>query len=117
MRRLLVVFDPLFVILFVAIGRDTHDEPSTLGGLATTAAPLLVALAAGWLVARIWRDPEGLLTGILVASVTLAGGMALRALVFDEGTAAAFVVVATAFLGGSIIGWRLIAARFTAAPD
>jgi hypothetical protein len=33
--------------------------------------------------------------------------MVVRRLVFDDGTAAAFVVVATVFLGVFLVGWRL----------
>jgi len=36
-------------------------------------------------------------------------GMVLRRTVFDRGTAAAFVVVATLFVGLFLVGWRLIA--------
>jgi uncharacterized membrane protein required for colicin V production len=33
--------------------------------------------------------------------------MLLRNLLFDDGTATAFVIVATLFLGVFIVGWRL----------
>jgi hypothetical protein len=38
-------------------------------------------------------------------------GMVLRNLVFDRGTAPAFVIVATAFLGATMLGWRRLATR------
>jgi hypothetical protein len=38
---------------------------------------------------------------------TVALGMVLRKLVFDEGTATAFVIVATVFTGAVSNGWRL----------
>jgi hypothetical protein len=113
-HRLLLLLDPVVVVAFVAIGRDTHDEAPTLGGLMVTAAPFLIALAAGWLAARAWRDPAGIPTGAVVAAVTLVLGMALRRTIFDEGTAVAFVVVATLFLGIAMLGWRAIAGRFLA---
>jgi hypothetical protein len=108
--RLLLLLDPAFVLLFVTIGRDTHDEGGDFGDVVTTAAPFLIALAAGWTAARVWRDPVGLGTGIIVTAVTLIGGMVLRNLVFGEGTAPAFVVVAALFLSASLLGWRLAAA-------
>jgi predicted nicotinamide N-methyase len=40
-------------------------------------------------------------------------GMVLRNLVFDLGTAPAFVVVATLFLGATMLGWRRLAARYS----
>jgi hypothetical protein len=35
--------------------------------------------------------------------------MLLRNLVFDDGTAASFVIVASVFLGTFLVGWRAIA--------
>ena len=43
--------------------------------------------------------------------ITVALGMVLRNLVFDRGTAAAFIVVASVFLGISMNGWRIISTR------
>ena len=43
---------------------------------------------------------------------TVAVGMLLR-VVSGQGTAAAFIVVALAFLGLFMLGWRLLAGRFT----
>ena len=111
-RRFLLGLDALGVIAFVAIGRDTHDRESTLAGLAGTAAPFLIALAAGWLAARAWRSPASLRTGAIVWAVTLAGGMLARRLVVGDGTAPAFVLVAAAFLAAFLFGWRMAAARF-----
>jgi hypothetical protein len=112
MQRAWLLLDPIVVVAFVAIGRDTHDEAPTLGGLMVTAAPFLIALGAGWLAARAWRRPTAISTGAIVAGVTLVLGMVLRRTVFGEGTAIAFVVVATLFLGAAMLGWRAIAGRF-----
>jgi hypothetical protein len=113
MHRLLLVLDPIAVVGFVAIGRDTHDEDATLAGLVETAAPFLIALGLGWLAFRAWRTPLRLSTGAGIAGVTIVLGMLLRRVVFDEGTAAAFVVVATVFLGAALVGWRVVAGRFS----
>lgn len=109
MTRLLLAFDPAFVVLFVAIGRDAHGEESTVGSVLTTAAPFLIALAAGWTAARAWRDPTGLRTGAGVVAVTLVGGLLLRNLAFGDGTAPAFVLVAAGSLTVFLIGWRRVA--------
>ena len=50
----------------------------------------------------------GALTGLLVWVSTLVGGMLLRAAT-GQGTATAFILVATGFLGVTLIGWRLLA--------
>jgi hypothetical protein len=100
--------DTFAVVLFVAIGRRNHDEDPGIGGLVDTAAPFLVALAIAWLVLRAWQRPTDLRTGLGVWAIVVAGGMLLRHFVFDDGTAASFVIVATLFLGLFIVGWRAV---------
>lgn len=74
-------------------------RPPGLAGFAGTAWPFLAGLAAGWGLWRVWRRPEALLpAGVGVWVTTVAVGMALRA-VSGQGTAAAFVIVASVFLG------------------
>lgn len=107
MTKLLLALDPGFVVVFVAVGRDAHDEAG--GTVVGTAAPFLIALAAGWVAARAWRDPFGIRTGIVAAAVTICGGMLLRSFAFGEGTAPAFVTVAALFLSVTLIGWRAAA--------
>ncbi|MBA9007506.1 MULTISPECIES: DUF3054 domain-containing protein [Thermomonospora] len=103
------LLDVVGVVVFVAIGRASHDESGTLAGIASTAWPFLVGLAAGWAVVRAWRRPQALFpAGAGVWAVTVAGGMALRA-VSGQGTALAFVIVATLFLALVLLGWRLVA--------
>ena len=101
--------DALAVIVFVIIGRTAHDEESTLAGLVGTAAPFLIALVAAWLVVRAWESPLSWPTGIGVWIVTAAGGMLLRRFVFNDSTAASFIVVGSVFLGVSLLGWRALA--------
>lgn len=99
---------------FVVLGRRTHDEPETLAGVLRTAAPFMVGLAAAWIALRAWRRPEAVATGVGVLVVTVAVAMVLRRTLFDEGTAASFVVVATGFLAVGFVGWRLVAAGIAA---
>jgi hypothetical protein len=100
--------DTFTVVLFVAIGRREHERDSAIAGLISTAAPFLIALAIAWLVLRAWRHPTTVWpTGIGVWAVVVIVGMLLRNLLFDDGTATAFVIVATLFLGLFIVGWRL----------
>ena len=45
-------FDVAAVLLFVAIGRRSHDESgSAISGIVAVAAPLLIGLVVGWLIA------------------------------------------------------------------
>lgn len=98
--------DVLLLLVFAAIGRASHNESST--GLFETAWPFLGALAAGWLIMRAWRHPRRILwTGLGVWAVTVIGGMLLR-LASGQGTAFAFILVATASLGLLLIGWRVL---------
>lgn len=108
-RPLLLSWDLTNVLFFVATGRTAHDIDTGLGAYVRIAAPFVIALALAWLVARAWRDATSWRTGVIVWTVTVAGGMALRRLVFDRSTALAFVIVTTLYLGAVLLGWRLIA--------
>jgi peptidoglycan/LPS O-acetylase OafA/YrhL len=108
--------DVAAVLVFVVLGRRSHHEDgSWIAGTVRVAAPFLIALAAGWLLARAWRAPSAMVTGVVVWLVTVALGMVLRHTVFDRGTPAAFVIVATIALGVLLLGWRAIA-RWRASP-
>lgn len=107
----LLGFDVVVVVVFVMLGRETHDEGNAFVDIISTAAPFLIALGLGWAITRAWVRPIDIRRGLGVAAVTVAGGMLLRRAVFDDGTAAAFVIVATAFNLAGMAGWRLLAAR------
>lgn len=108
----LLLLDAALVIAFAALGRRSHDEGTALSGVLEVAAPFLIALAAGWLAARAWRAPTALPTGVVVWTVTVVGGLALRSVVFDRGIAVSFMIVAALTLGALLLGWRA-AARLT----
>jgi hypothetical protein len=103
-----VGLDVFIVILFVAIGRRNHEESSAFADVVETGAPFLIGLAIGWLATRAWRRPSALRIGLVIWPVTVLAGMIVRRAVFDRGTATAFVVVATVFLGAGLVGWRAI---------
>ncbi|HSF85521.1 MAG TPA: DUF3054 domain-containing protein [Acidimicrobiia bacterium] len=98
------------LLLFVVLGRRTHEEAETLSGVLRTAAPFMLALLAGWTVTSAWTRPARLPVGLGVLVATIGIGMPLRRIVFDEGTATPFVIVATLFLAAGFLGWRLGAA-------
>lgn len=104
------LLDVLSVLVFVAIGRASHQEGDALLGLATTAWPFLGGLLVGWVAVRGWRAPRALLpTGVAAWVATVVGGMLLR-VASGQGTAVPFIVVATVFLGLFLLGWRGLAA-------
>ena len=104
--------DVVIVVVFAAIGRASHDE-AVFGagglGLLETSWPFLAALVVGWLVTLAWRRPLApVRTGLGVWIVTVAGGMLLRG-VSGQGTALAFVIVASVTLLVLLVGWRVAA--------
>jgi hypothetical protein len=117
--RLAVAIDVCCVLVFVIIGRASHTKGESLAGIASTAWPFLAGLAGGWLATaglagRAWRPfglwPAGV--GAWLGAVAL--GMLFR-VVSGQGTAAAFIGVALAFLGLFLLGWRLLAQAVTGA--
>ena len=97
--------DAGLVTAFVAIGRRNHDEDAGVIGLLSTAAPFLVGLAIGWLVAKAWDVPMPIRKGLIIWPITVAAGMIGRRITGD-GTAVSFMIVATVFLGATLVGWR-----------
>lgn len=108
--------DVVIVAVFTLVGRRTHDEPFDPAGWWHTAWPFLVGLLVGWglvvIARRVW--PTGLADGMPVWTTTVLVGMVLRALT-GQGTALPFVIVATLFLGVTLLGWRLVAGRIARA--
>ena len=104
--------DTLAVVVFVLVGRGSHDEGSVVLGTLTTAWPFLAGAGLGWLALLAWRArgcewrSDSLPAGAVVLSGTLVGGMLLRRLSGTGGTPLSFVVVATTFLSLALLGWR-----------
>jgi hypothetical protein len=114
--RVAAVLDICCVLVFVIIGRASHAKGESLGGIASTSWPFLCGLGAGWVASRAWRRPLAVRpAGIAAWLCTVALGMILR-VVSGQGTAVAFIVVALAFLGLFLLGWRL-AAKLVARGD
>ncbi|WP_312172373.1 DUF3054 domain-containing protein [Microbacterium sp.] len=106
-----LLLDAVFVLVFAAIGRASHDENPA--GFLITAWPFLVALVVGHLIAALLpgrpRRPWALAWGAVVWVVTVAGGMLLR-IASGDTAQVAFIIVATITLGVLLIGWRAAAA-------
>lgn len=104
--------DAALVLLFAGLGRSSHARDATVLGLFETAWPFLAGLAITWVSARISRRPLAVVkSGIPVWLGSVAIGMILRALT-GQGTALAFVIVATVTLGVFLLGWRALVALF-----
>jgi peptidoglycan/LPS O-acetylase OafA/YrhL len=116
LARVAVLLDICCVLAFVIIGRDSHAKGESLAGIASTSWPFLCGLGAGWAASRAWRRPLALRpAGLAVWLCTVALGMILR-VVSGQGTAFAFILVALAFLGLFLLGWRLLAQLLARRP-
>lgn len=98
--------DVVCVVVFCTIGRRSHAEGLTVAGIVETAWPFLAGTGVGWLLSRAWRRPVALApTGVAVWVITVVVGMLLRK-ASGQGTAAAFIVVASVTTAALLLGWR-----------
>src|SRR5665647_149439 len=106
MRTNWAAIDVVIILLFVAIGRSVHDHGVNLAGMASTTWPFACGLVVAWLgLAARRRSGVSLSDGAIASVLTVLVAMVLRA-ASGQGIAVAFVFVALAFLGASMLGWR-----------
>ena len=105
---LALTLDIFSVLLFVAVGQRNHNESAGISGVIEVALPFLIALVCSWVVSRAWQKPNATKNGVVIWLITVVLGLVLRNLIFDRGTAAPFVIVATVVLGVLLVGRRLI---------
>ena len=108
MTRWFWAIDGAAVVAFVILGRDSHGREIEWLSTLEVAAPFLTALAGGIAVTRRRLSPTAPTTGLVLGVITVVGGLVLRRLVFGSGTAIAFVIVTTAWVLGTMVGWRLL---------
>lgn len=102
------MLDMVFVLVFVLIGRASHQE--SLLGVLETSWPFLGGLAIGWLLMRAWRTPMRIRwTGLGIWAGTVIGGLLLR-VVAGQGVQPSFMIVTALVLGAFLLGWRGLAA-------
>lgn len=108
-----LLLDAVLVTAFAILGRASHDEALDAGGILDTAWPFLIGLLVGWVVAGLIHKTAPLtwVQALPVWLLTIVVGMVLRQATGD-GTAIAFIVVATLTIGVSILGWRAVAGLF-----
>lgn len=102
------IADVAAIVAFVAVGRRNHHDTVEASGVAGTAAPFLIALGVGWLVLRLWRHPTSTEWALALWAITLSVGMVLRKVIWDDGTATAFVIVAGVATFVLLVGWRSV---------
>jgi hypothetical protein len=106
---LALIIDIVCVVVFCTIGRRSHAEGLTLGGVAETSWPFLSGTLIGWLISRAWRAPRALApTGVAVWVSTVVVGMLLRK-ASSQGVAVSFIVVASLVTALLLLGWRVVA--------
>lgn len=106
-RRLgALALDAALVVVFAVLGARTHHDGALgIEAVADVAWPFLIGLG----LAHVFlQTPFTLRSGVVVWLVTVVVGMVVRQLTGD-GTALAFVVVATLFNLATLVGWRAIA--------
>lgn len=108
-RWVALAFDVASVLLFVVLGRRSHDEGNGVASVLNVAAPFVIGLTVGWLVSpNVRRAPRSPRAGVDVWVATVVIGVLLRWFAWDRSTAFAFVVVTTLFLGFFMLGWRVM---------
>ena len=104
-------FDALCILLMVVIGTRNHKTDTGISGILFVAAPFWIAMSLTHLAPLLQRKNRQDPNPYMVWGYTVIMGMLLRNMVFNRGTAAAFVIVATVFLGITMFGWRAVIAR------
>ena len=103
------VADVAVLLLFVAIGRRTHNEGSGVGEFLRILWPFLVGLGLGYAVTRLWSRPLDPRRVVGAWLLTVATGEVLRLTVQDRPWRPGFLIVALLFLGAAMAAWRLVA--------
>jgi len=106
--------DLLVLVVFVALGRRSHDEGSGLAGFLRVWWPFAVALVVATVASGTWRAPLEWRRAIVAWLVTVALGMTLRIAVQGRELKPTFVIVTTVFVGAGMLGWRAVVRKLAA---
>ena len=107
-----IALDLILVVAFAIIGRASHGEALTIGGIIVTGWPFLVSCLVGSVIAAVLLRLPWLPEGLVVWLITVVLGMFLRAIT-GGGMAVGFLIVATVVLALLLVGWRVLAALAT----
>lgn len=110
----MLIIDAVLIIVFAIIGVSSHDGNFGILNIARVAIPFLVP----YLVLAVVIQPRRLIHNIFPAGIalwvsTVVLGPILRAVLFGDTSAMAFIVVATCVLGVFLIGRRSISTLVT----
>jgi Protein of unknown function (DUF3054) len=100
--------DAACLALFVVLGRESHDLSSGISWYLTVLWPFLLgwfAAAAALRLYASWPNRWLLLGATWVAGSAVA--LVLRSLITGRASPLAFIIVAYAFIGLTVFGWRL----------
>jgi FtsH-binding integral membrane protein len=95
----------------VIIGTRNHETDTGVSGVLFVAAPFWIATSLVHIAPMLQKSKKTEVNVFVVWGYTVVMGMVLRNIVFDRGTALAFVIVATVFLGITMFGWRALLQR------
>lgn len=100
--------DAACLAVFVALGRESHDLTSGITWYLTVLWPFLLgwfAAAAALRLYASWPNRWTALAATWVAGTAIA--LVLRSLITGRASPPAFIIVAYAFIGVTVLGWRL----------
>jgi len=103
--------DLLVLVVFVLVGRRSHDEGSGVEGFLRVWWPFAVGLMVATIASGTWRAPLEWRRAIVAWLVTVALGMTLRIAVQGRDFKPTFVIVTTVFVGAGMLGWRGLVRR------
>jgi len=109
-----LLLDAVAVVVFAALGRESHAEGLDVLGVLGVAAPFLLGAVVGAVASRSWRDPLAWRSGLATWVGAVVVGLALRAVLLDR-LPLSFAIVATIALGVLLLGWRALARLAAAA--
>ena len=98
--------DLIVLVVFVAVGRRSHDEASGLEGFLRVWWPFALGLVVATIASGTWRAPLEWRRAIAAWVVTVALGMTLRVAVQGREFKPTFLIVTTVFVGAGMLGWR-----------
>jgi Protein of unknown function (DUF3054) len=98
--------DLLVIVVFVAVGRRSHHEDAGTAGFFRVLWPFAVGLVVGWLATGLYRAPMVFRRAVAAWLITVAVGVVLRIVVQGHDFAPTFIVIASVFIGGCMLGWR-----------
>jgi hypothetical protein len=100
--------DAACLAVFVLLGRESHDLSSGITWYLTVLWPFLLGWFAAAAAVRLyasWPNRWMAVAATWVAGTAIA--LVLRSLITQRATPLAFIIVAYAFIGLTVFGWRL----------